>query len=155
AESQADPNANNNFVRSMTESCPGCFKYKGFAGDESPFADLAHAAGQLLADKDSDALLLSLMDLVQNHEQVVARLVGAALTLRQIAHDHDVKAQSGTEPFAQMPYETPVYDEIAQVISTMTSQHPGLVSRLIGSLADDAVVTPFGGVSHEGETMAN
>jgi hypothetical protein len=141
-------------IRRADEACDGCFKYKRFRGEDSPLADLAHASGQILADPDSDAILASLMDLVQNHEQVVARLLGAALRIRELAAQHDEAARDGKEPFAEMPYETPIWDEIAQVVHRIV-QRPGLTRKLLESLADDTVVTPFGGAAHEGKTMAN
>ncbi len=59
--------------------------YSGFNATASPLPDLLHAAGQVLADPDSDAILLSMLDLLQNHPATVARLMGAVLNLRSIA----------------------------------------------------------------------
>ena len=110
----------------------------------SPIPDLVHAVGQILADKDSDAILLSLIDSVENHEDVVARLMGAALTLKDIADKHDALAAGGTEKAATMPYATPIWDEIAAVVARITAK-PGLTKHLLEGLADDTVVTPIGG----------
>ena len=115
--------------------------YSGFDPSTSPLPDLVHAAGQVLADKDSDALLLGMLDLLKNHPAVVARLMGAALNLRQIALQHDALAAGGTEPKAGLAYTVPIWDEMAQVVWAITKK-PGLMAGLLGALADQAVVTP-------------
>ena len=115
--------------------------YSGFNAAASPLPDLVHAAGQVLADQDSDAILLSMLDLLQNHEATVARLMGAALNLRAIAAQHDVLAAGGTEPSASLAYTVPIWDEMAQVLSDITKK-PGLMAALLGAMADQAVVTP-------------
>src|SRR6185312_3475487 len=90
--------------------------YTGFDPKTSPLPDLIHAVGQVLADPDSDALLASFLDLLQNHESTVARLMGAVLNLRQIALQHDQLAAGGSEPSASLAYNVPIWDEMAQVI---------------------------------------
>src|SRR6185437_11709020 len=82
--------------------------YSGFNADASPIPDLIHAAGQVLADKDSDAIILSLLDLLKNHESTVARLMGAALRLREISAQHDQNAAAGLEPKASLAYSVPI-----------------------------------------------
>jgi len=47
-------------VQPAGASCAGCVPYQRFRGEDSPLPDLLHAAGQLLADPDSDAILASL-----------------------------------------------------------------------------------------------
>src|SRR5207248_499993 len=83
-------------------------------------------SGQLLADPDSDAILIALDTLVRDHEDVVARLMDSALKIKAIADAHDKLAAAGKEAKAELPYETPVWDQIAGVVSDMTD-HPGLV----------------------------
>ena len=115
--------------------------YRGFDPTTSPLPDLVHAAGQVLAYQDSDALLLSILDLLQNHEAVVARLMGAALRLREIAQQHDAAAMNGTEPAASLAYTVPIWDEMAQVVSAITKK-PGLMAALLGAMANQTLVTP-------------
>ncbi|MBW2456851.1 MAG: hypothetical protein JRI68_20205, partial [Deltaproteobacteria bacterium] len=128
------------------EPCPisgssvACTQYQRFVAEQSPLPDLVHAAGQLLAHPDSDAILLGLMELVGNHEQTVARLMGASLRVKAIADEHDVLADQGLEERAEVPYETPIYDEMAQVLHEM-AQHPGLIAKLLSALADPVVVS--------------
>jgi hypothetical protein len=140
-------------IHSPTEACAGCVRYERFRGEDSPLADLVHATGQILADPDSDALLLSLLDLLENHEDVVARLTGALLRTKEIADEHDALAAEGVEPLAEMPYETPVWEEMGELIGRMTA-HPGLVAKLLGALASDDLMTPHGSSKHMGETVA-
>lgn len=146
--------------------------YRGFKGDTSPLPELVHALGQVLADPDSDALILALLDLLENHEQVVARLMGAALRIREISLEHDELAAQGKEPKAELPYEVPLWDQMALVVEDILA-HPGMLKGLLEGLADDTVVTPCeelqsvppwvapnafpldcGGVQHMGETVS-
>lgn len=127
--------------------------YSRFNPDDSPIPDLVHAAGQVLADKDSDALLLSLLDLLQNHEQTVARLLGAALRVQEIAKSHDKLAAGGTEKLATLAYEVPIWDELAKLVADIL-HHPGLLTRLLAAMADDTTVTTFGGAHHMGEALS-
>jgi hypothetical protein len=128
-------------------------KYRGFNPDTSPLPDLIHAAGQILADEDSDALLLSLLDLAQNHEQQVARLLGAALKIQEISKQHDVLAAQGTEKAAGLDYTVTLWDEMAKILSEIL-KHPGLLQGLLEAMADDTVVTPFGNSDHMGTALA-
>ena len=141
-------------MKAAGESCASCVPYKRFKGEESVLPDLIHAAGQLLADEDSDAILESLLDLMENHEDVVARLMGAALQIREISLQHDKLASQGTEPLAQMPYATPVWDEMAAMIAELTAKHPGLLAHLLEALASDTTVSQQGSSKHLGETIA-
>jgi hypothetical protein len=140
--------------KAATEACATCVPYKRFKGEESVIPDLAHAAGQLLADKDSDAILASVIDLMENHEDVVARLMGAALKIREISLQHDQLAAQGKEALAQMPYATPIWDEMAGMIATITAKHPGLLTHLLEAVASDTMVSQQGPSAHLGETVA-
>jgi len=116
-----------------------CTSYDRFVGEQSPLADLAHAAGQVLAHPDSDVILLGLQELVTNHRPVVARVLQAALDAKAIADAHDQLSMQGVEERAELEYEVPIWDEMAQVVSAM-AQHPGLLAGLMGALADPIVV---------------
>jgi hypothetical protein len=140
-------------IKPAGTTCSSCVPYKRFRGEDSPLPDLAHAMGQILADPDSDVMLAGLLDLVENHEGKVARLLGAMLKVREIASQHDALAAQGKEKEAKVPYATPVWDEIADVLHRMTAR-PGLTARVIESFADPAMVTPSGGVAHVGEAFA-
>jgi hypothetical protein len=136
------------------EPCDGCLPYKRFRGEDSPLPDLIHATGQLLAAKDSDGVLAGLIDLVENHEDAVARLLGAALKIREIALEHDALARQGKEPFAVMPYETPIWDEMAVILGRIAAR-PGLTRKLVEAFGEDALVTPTAdGSQHVGDTLS-
>ncbi len=142
-----------NTIVGAGSSCDTCVPYLRFRGEDSPIPSLVHALGQVLADPDSDAILLSMIDLMENHEQVVARVMGAALRLREIAKAHDDLAAQGVEQKAELAYEVPIWDEMAAVIEQITQQ-PELTRKLLEALADDTIVSPFGGSKHMGETLA-
>lgn len=145
-----------------TEPAGACLDYVRFKGEESPFVELLHALGPVLADPDSDALLLGLLDLVENHEAEVARLLGAALKVRQIALDHDKLAAQGKEALAEMPYATPIWDEIAELMWKIAEQRPidapngepSLVKKLVKGFSDPTLVSPQGGSQSVGHTLA-
>lgn len=141
-------------IKDKGASCVTCVPYERFKGEESVLPDLLHAAGQLLADEDSDAILDSLALLMENHEDVVARLMGAALQIREIANQHDQLAAQGKEAAAQLPYATPIWDEMAAIMADLTANHPGLLARLIEALASDVTVSQQGSSKHLGETVA-
>ncbi len=127
--------------------------YSGFNAATSPLPDLVHAAGQVIADKDSDAILLSLLDLLKNHESTVARLMGAALKLRDIAASHDAAAAAHTEPLASLAYSVPIWDEMAQVVWAITKK-PGLMKALLAALADNTVNNPYGNALNMGDALS-
>lgn len=116
-----------------------CTSYDRYVGEQSPLPNLVHAVGQVLAHPDSDVILLGLEELVTNHRPVVARVLKAALDAKAIADKHDVLAAQGLEEKAELAYEVPIWDEMAQVVSDM-AQHPGLLAGLKGALADPVVV---------------
>jgi len=123
----------------MEQSCVDCLPYTRFRGEDSPLADFVHALGQLLAHPDSDAVILALMDLAENHAQVLARVLGAALRIKEIANEHDAAAAQGLEERAELAYELPIFDQMAQVLSAI-AQEPGLVAAVTKALADPMVV---------------
>jgi hypothetical protein len=144
----------NETIQAKGASCASCVPYKRFKGEESVLPDLLHAAGQLLADEDSDGILESLLDLLENHEDVVARLMGAALQIREIALVHDKLAAQGKEATAEMPYATPIWDEMGALMAELTAKHPGLLAHLLEALASDVTVSQQGTSKHLGETVA-
>ncbi len=134
-------------------NCEACREYSRFRGEDSPLVDLVYAVGQILGDKDSDAILLGLIDLAENHETEMARLVSAALRVKEIANEHDGLAEKGDVLPANLPYENTVWDEAAQPLSKI-AEEPRLLTKLLGALADPIVITPIDGSNHLGETVA-
>lgn len=134
-------------------ACVRCVTYRRFRGEDSPLADLAHALGQVLADRDSDALLLAMIDLLENHEAELARMTGAALRIRDLARKHDRLAAEGKQPPAQIDDEAPLWDELSAVLDQIVEQ-PGLVARVLKALASESLVTPRGSARHIGDAVA-
>ena len=62
-------------------------------------------------------------------------------------------ANQGSEPFASLDYDVPIWDEMAGVIARIF-ERPGLTAQLLGARADPTIVTPQGGAKNEGETMS-
>lgn len=135
------------------ERCDGCLSYRRFRGEDSPLADLAHAIGQVLADRDSDVLLLTLIDLLENREAELARMTAAALRLRDVAREHDRLAAQGKEAPARIDEKAPLWDELSAVLGRAVEQ-PGLVARLIEALGSDALLASRGGARHAGDAIA-
>lgn len=134
-------------------NCDSCIEYSRFRGEDSPISHLVHAIGQVLADKDSDAMLLHLIDLAENNEAELARLLAAVLRVKEISNDHDAQAAAGAIPPAQLAYEVPVWDEAAVEISKIAGT-PRLVRNLLEGLADPVIVSDVGGSNHMGDTMS-
>ncbi len=138
-----------------------CTQYQRFVAEQSPIPDLIHGVGQILAHPDSDLILLGLLELIDNHRPVMARLIGAALKAKDIANAHDDLALQGLEPRAVLPYEVPVWDEMAQVLSQM-AQRDGLLAALVDAMADPVVIQSHTQdpaitgppAAHMGETLA-
>src|SRR5262249_16946981 len=51
-----------------------------------------------------------------------------------------------------LPYETPIWDEMAGILARITAR-PGLLTKLLGALADDTLVTPAGGALDLGDAF--
>jgi hypothetical protein len=142
-------------IQKKGAACADCVPYRRFKGEASVIPELLHAAGQLFADRDSDAILASLLDLIENHEDVVARLMGAALEIRAIAAQHDELAAQGQEATAATPYATPIWDEMGALVADITAKHPGLLTHLLEALATATTVSQQGSSKHLGETIAS
>lgn len=111
-------------------------KYTSFDPETSPLVDLVYAVGQILADPQSDDFLQQLIDLFENHEQLMARIVGLALELKRISDEH---------PEAKLPAESTLWDEIADVITDIAAvgdapgdpNGVGLLEDLLLSFTDE------------------
>ena len=134
-------------------NCASCIEYARFRAEDSPITHLVHAIGQVIADRDSDVVLLHLIDLAENNEAALARLLAAALRVKDISNDHDTLAAGGSIPPATLAYEVPVWDEAAVEISKIAGE-PRLMRNLLEGLADPVIVSSIGGSDHMGETMA-
>ncbi len=153
AREQAEYDFEQDQVVPVGTNCESCTEYTRFRGEDSPITHLVHALGQVLADKDSDAMLLSLIDMAENNEAELARVIAAALRVKAISDEHDALAASGALPPASLAYEVPVWDEAATAISAIAHQ-PRLMNDLLVGLADPVVISSNGASNHMGDTMA-
>ncbi len=116
-------------------------KYQAFDGNTSPLTDLLYATGQLLADKDSDATLQMFKQLVTEHQQVVARVIGAALKVREISNQF---------PNVKLDPKDTFWDEMAQEVVKI-AKDPALFKDVMRALEDPDVQkyagTAFGNYS--------
>ena len=103
--------------------------YRGYREDEAPILDLVHAVGQVLADPSTDDTLALLQRLAKDKPQVLARLVGAGLRVKDIANQH---------PEAIIPENSTLWDEMFDVLVKIAGDaNPKLVEDIIRAFADD------------------
>jgi len=105
--------------------------YRGFDASTSPIVDLVHAAGQVLSEPESDDYLQQFIDLLQNNEQDMARLIGVALEMKRISDEH---AEAG------IPATSTLWDEMADVISEIAAVGPADGDPNGRSLLEDLMI---------------
>lgn len=105
--------------------------FSGFNPDTSPMVELVYAAGQVLADPQSDDYLQQMIDLLENHEQDMARVIGNALKLKQISDGY---------PEVSVPSESTIWDEMAGLVSKMSAVGPTPAQTYDASLLEDVLV---------------
>ncbi|MCL2823446.1 MAG: hypothetical protein FWD57_05585 [Polyangiaceae bacterium] len=101
-------------------------KYTGFDADTSPIVDLVHAVGQVLAHPQSDDFLVQLIDLFENHPNVMARVVGVALEMKSIADEHPEAGLKGDSFF--WDHLISVLEKV--VVSGVRAEDPDAVTLL-------------------------
>lgn len=101
--------------------------YRGIREDQSPLLDLLHGIGQVLADPSIDDTLALLQRLAKDRPQVLARLVGAGLRVKEIADKY---------PDAKIPADSTLWDEMLDVVVKI-AQKPALVEAVIRAFGDD------------------
>lgn len=121
---------------------PYHLSYRGFDPNTSPFADLYYAFGQILGDKESDDYLQWIIDLAENHEDVVARLLGVAFEIHANANDPEKPLHVA----AQLPKTATIWDEFADVVARIGEVGPSaesprpLLEDLLLALADERIL---------------
>lgn len=98
--------------------------YPSFDAQNSPIVELLHATGWVLAHKNSDMHLELVKRLFRDHEQVMARVIGAALRVREIANQR---------PDISLDPSVTLWDEMAEILARM-SKNPSLTRDLLRSL---------------------
>ena len=91
-------------------TAPVVLSYAGYHAETSPLADLTYAIGQVLADPTTDDTLNLFRQIVTNHPQQLARLVGVGLQIKAIANAH---------PEAHIPAASTLWDELLDVFAAI------------------------------------
>jgi hypothetical protein len=99
--------------------------YPTFDTAQSPLADLTHATGWMFAHKNSDVHLKMVGKLFKDHEQTMARLIGASLKIREISNAH---------PEAKFDPTVTIWDELQEII-VKTAKDPKLFKDVLRALA--------------------
>ena len=103
--------------------------YQKFNGATSPWTDLIYAAGWMFADKDSDATLTMFKELATKHEQVLARVIGAALEVRKISNKY---------PNVKLDPSDTFWDEMAEEVVKI-AKDPALFKDVLRALENPDV----------------
>ena len=101
--------------------------FRGIREDQSPLLDLVHAVGQVLAGSSIDDTLALVQRLAQDKPQVLARLVGAGLRIKEIADKY---------PGAKIPDDSTLWDEMFDVLVKI-AQKPKLAEDVVRAFGDD------------------
>lgn len=99
--------------------------YQSFDTAQSPIIDLLHASGWMFAHKNSDVHLKMVKKLFTDHEQTMARLIGASLKIREISNAH---------PEAKLDPTVTIWDELQEII-IKTAKDPALFKDVLRALA--------------------
>lgn len=109
--------------------------YPSFDTQKSPIVDLLHATGWMFAHKNSDVHLKMVKKLFQEHEQTMARLIGASLKIREISNAH---------PEAKLDPTVTIWDELQEII-VKTAKDPALFKDVLRALAHPDTQAYLGG----------
>jgi hypothetical protein len=99
--------------------------YPSFDTTQSPLLDLLHAAGWMFAHKNSDVHLKMVAKLFSEHEQLLARIIGASLAIREVSNQH---------PEAKLAPSVTIWDELQEII-VATAKDPALFKDVLRALA--------------------
>ena len=118
---------------SETPGQPVILSYNAFHPETSPLQDLAYALGVMLSDPVMDDMNQLGRQLMAQHPQAFARLVGIGLQVKSIANSH---------PEAKIPQNSTLWDEMIDVFVQIAHQQDsigagGVLEDLILSFADD------------------
>lgn len=103
----------------------------GFDVSKSPIVDLLHGSAQILSHPQSDAALGLLESLFRDHEPAVARVIGAALKIRDVSNAHPEAALAPANPF---------WDELIDVLVRVINK-PALFKDVVRGLKDPRMNT--------------
>lgn len=104
---------------------PVTLSYSAFHPETSPIEDLVYALGVMMSDPEMDDVLQLGRQLMAQHPEVLARLVGLGLKIKAIADAH---------PEAHIPAASTFWDEMLDVIAKIAHVQDGIDS---GGLLED------------------
>ena len=110
--------------------------FRGFDAETSPLVHLAHALGQVLAHPQSDDFLQLMIELVENHPSLVARLASVLLDIKHISDEFD---------YLSLPQDSNLLNQLTDVlgrvvrvgISESTPDAHGLLEDVLLALANE------------------
>lgn len=113
--------------------------YKGFDAKTSPITDLVYALGRFLElPRLSDYLELQ-RQLLRDHPDKVARLVGAALKIKEISNKPEYAS-------IQLPQNSIVWDEVLKIVGEMAAE-PDVMRDVLDSFTDARVLLLSNGMA--------
>ncbi|HTQ41710.1 MAG TPA: hypothetical protein VMI75_03060 [Polyangiaceae bacterium] len=104
---------------------PVTLSYSAFHPETSPIEDLVYALGVMMSDPEMDDVLQLGRQLMAQHPEVFARLVGLGLKIKAIADAH---------PEAHIPAASTFWDEMLDVIAQIAHVQDGIGA---GGLLED------------------
>lgn len=108
--------------------------YKTFDSQNSPMVDLMYATGWMFAHKSSDVHLKMVRQLFTEHEPLMARVIGAALHVEDIANSH---------PEARLDPSVTLWDELQDIVVAV-ARDPALFHDVALALAHPDVQAYLG-----------
>jgi hypothetical protein len=96
---------------------PVTLSYSAFHPETSPLVDLVYALGVMMADPVMDDLLQLARQLMAEHPDTMARLVGLGLKVKAISNAH---------PEAHIPGASTLWDELLDVIALIAHNKDGV-----------------------------
>jgi hypothetical protein len=96
---------------------PVTLSYSAFHPETSPLVDLVYALGVMMSDPVMDDLLQLARQLMAQHPDAMARLVGLGLRIKAIANAH---------PEAHIPATSTLWDELLDVIAQIAHNKDGI-----------------------------
>ncbi|HEY3817906.1 MAG TPA: hypothetical protein VGL81_12080 [Polyangiaceae bacterium] len=115
---------------------PVTLAYSAFHPETSPLVDLVYALGVMMSDPMMDDLLQLARQLMTQHPEAMARLVGLGLKVKAISNAH---------PEAHIPAASTLWDEMLDVIAQIAHDKDGVgaggvLEDLFLAFAEDATV---------------
>lgn len=123
----------------LSDGSTKTIKFRKFDGSQSPIADLVYAMGRFMEYPKSADYFEFTRQLMRDHPNDVARVIGAVLKIRAIAND---------PAFAnvQLGSKSSLWDDV-MVTAIKIAQEPDLLHDVLQGLADDDILLMSKGMS--------